>query len=169
MRSPFPALEGGHIYAGAALKLGRDGLMRFIGLLAVLAASVGACAGPLERMDVSEGWRFKPDPEEVGERLGYQRPDFDDSKWAVLRAGAAWEEQGFPDYDGLAWYRRKIRIPKGFERPILLFEAVDDDYKVYVNGKLACDFHRGESTWDRPSGVDISPFVKPGELSLIHI
>ena len=53
-------------------------------------------------------WRFKTDPKNQGEKLGYPRPDFDDSGWRPITALNFWERQGYRKYDGYGWYRRKL-------------------------------------------------------------
>jgi hypothetical protein len=51
---------------------------------------------------------------------------------------AIWESQGFGDYDGGAWYRKKFTIPKTLagEDLVLLLGKVDDSDRTFINGKL---------------------------------
>ncbi|HIE52044.1 MAG TPA: DUF4838 domain-containing protein, partial [Armatimonadetes bacterium] len=57
------------------------------------------------------GWKFHLDPEDVGVQEGWFREDWDDSDWTNIEAGRPWEDQGYPDYDGFAWYRRQVELP----------------------------------------------------------
>jgi phosphoserine phosphatase RsbU/P len=49
-------------------------------------------------------WRFHPGDDPDG-KLGWAKPDFDDSSWPLLRSNAGWGEQGYRGYTGFAWYR----------------------------------------------------------------
>ncbi|HIE51502.1 MAG TPA: hypothetical protein EYP85_07055, partial [Armatimonadetes bacterium] len=59
-----------------------------------------------------------------------------------------WEDQGYPDYDGFAWYRRQVELPTAPpDEPVHLdFEGVDGRAWVYWNGELVGQ-HEG---WDEP-------------------
>jgi len=54
--------------------------------------------------------------------------------WRDIRTGDGWERQGLP-YDGCAWYRKKIRIPDGWDKPVLRIGAADEQAWVFCNGK----------------------------------
>ena len=77
-------------------------------LFFMLASLAGAQPGTI---DLARGWRFAPDPEKRGFEAGWAAPEFDDSAWAAIDAGARWEDQGFRDLDGAAWYRRRVAVP----------------------------------------------------------
>jgi sialate O-acetylesterase len=49
-----------------------------------------------------------------------------------------WETQGFDDYDGGAWYRKKFTLPKALvgEDLVLILGKIDDSDKTFINGKL---------------------------------
>jgi len=73
-------------------------------------------------------WRFKLDPEDQGEQKGYAKSDCDHSEWDWLYAPTkwGWERQGYTGdnapgfgsqtkpYNGVAWYRKKVFIPKSW-------------------------------------------------------
>ena len=59
--------------------------------------------------DLHEGWRFRADPESVGEARGWADADFDDSAWAPIEVGWRWEDQGYAELDGHAWYRIRVK------------------------------------------------------------
>lgn len=81
--------------------------------------------------------------------------------WIELPVPSYWENQGFPDHDGAAWYRKKFIMPKQFaaEDMVLLLGKIDDSDKTYLNGKLV------GSTIDRHDQLRIY-FIKPGDFKV---
>lgn len=57
--------------------------------------------------------------------------------WTQVTVPSPWESQGFRDYDGGAWYRKKFNIPKELagEDIVLILGKIDDSDKTFVNGK----------------------------------
>ncbi|NVM56078.1 MAG: glycoside hydrolase family 2, partial [Candidatus Helarchaeota archaeon] len=53
-------------------------------------------------------WKAKPDNEDIGEEEGYYEIDFDDSDWIPIKVPGHWQEEGFPDHQGILWYRYKF-------------------------------------------------------------
>ncbi|MGZ3670733.1 MAG: MGH1-like glycoside hydrolase domain-containing protein [Bdellovibrionota bacterium] len=110
-------------------------------------------------------WRFHLDPEKTGEKIGWKRPDFDDSGWPTIKATATWQEQGNPGYQGDAWYRSCVRIPAAWSDSKLLLQTtgIYNEYDLYVNGTFVKHF--GDATqsvaWD-PTEPDITPYLKYG-------
>ncbi|MBP1691710.1 MAG: hypothetical protein H6Q32_1062, partial [Bacteroidetes bacterium] len=51
-------------------------------------------------LDLRGRWKF-----EVGDDPRWAEPSFSDKDWASLVVPSQWETQGFPGYDGYAWYR----------------------------------------------------------------
>src|SRR5262249_51227216 len=89
---------------------------------------------------VGQPWRFKPDPNEEGLKLGWHRPDFKpDESWKPIRIDLHWEKQGYPLLDGWAWYRLEIPLPAEWtgKDVYVTFEGVDDEYELFVNGQKA--------------------------------
>jgi hypothetical protein len=78
-------------------------------------------------------WKFKP-----GDSPDWKNVNYNDRDWADLIVPGYWENQGFPDYDGLAWYRKKVFVPKKYKNDdlILVMGKIDDIDEVYINGKL---------------------------------
>jgi hypothetical protein len=115
--------------------------------IACLAASAGAGQAPsradapliltgLGRATVPlDGpWQFHP-----GDDLGWASPQFDDSGWASIQAGETWEEQGYRNLTGFAWYRRHIVLASGPPTGLnlaLYLHSVDSACEVYWNGRL---------------------------------
>jgi hypothetical protein len=88
--------------------------------------------------------------------------------WVEVPVPSYWENQGFHDHDGPAWYRKKFTIPKAFagEDLVLLLGKIDDSDKAYVNGKLV------GSTIDEYDKLRIY-FLKPGDFkvgdNILHV
>jgi sialate O-acetylesterase len=57
--------------------------------------------------------------------------------WSPITVPSPWESQGYNDYDGAAWYRKKFTIPKTMagEDLVLLLGKVDDTDRTFLNGK----------------------------------
>ena len=67
----------------------------------------------------------------------YRMPDYDDSQWDVIMAPGIWENQGYKDYNGSAWYRKEFEYNGQFDDEFLVFLAgkIDDVDQVFINGK----------------------------------
>ena len=92
-------------------------------------------------------WRFSLDPQQKGADERWFAPDYDDSDWRRIEIRKTWESQGY-DYDGFAWYRVRFDLPVAQLKrpPSFLFEAVDGEAWVYLNGRHLVH-HKG---WDEP-------------------
>ncbi len=62
--------------------------------------------------------------------------DYDDNQWLPLKEPGEWEEQGFPDLDGIAWLRKTIILNEiDTALPALIELAkIDDRDETLVNG-----------------------------------
>ena len=61
------------------------------------------------------------------------------------------------------WYRRTFKVPAGWSRTLLHFDAVDWDCTVWLNGKLIGN-HKGGYT---EFSFDITPYLSKGEQTLV--
>ena len=50
----------------------------------------------------------------------------------------AWEDQGYPGYDGYGWYRKHFKTTHSIDGKFLLLKmgTIDDADEVYVNGRF---------------------------------
>ena len=88
----------------------------------------------LKRLVNLEGnWKFS-----IGDDLARAAIDYDDSDWENVFAPKSWEQNGFYDYDGYAWYRKTFQVRLPFDNKYLYFYMgqIDDVDEVYLNGKL---------------------------------
>ncbi|MHA1321375.1 MAG: glycoside hydrolase family 2 protein [Candidatus Helarchaeota archaeon] len=56
-------------------------------------------------MSLNGTWKAKPDNENIGETEGYYEIDYDDSSWTPIKVPGHWQDEGFPDHQGIMWYR----------------------------------------------------------------
>lgn len=78
-------------------------------------------------------WKFK-----TGDSMKWKDNDFSDKSWDSVSVPAKWEIEGYQNYDGFAWYRKKFYISKNLKREklVLLLGKIDDIDQCYVNGKM---------------------------------
>jgi sialate O-acetylesterase len=85
------------------------------------------------------------------------KPAYDDAGWKQISVLKDWEEQGYPDIDGIAAYRVHINLAPEFagKEAVLHLPAIDDFDSTYINGQ----FLGGLQQWDQlrvytiPAGV----------------
>ena len=130
---------------------------------------------PVGSVDIpAEGWRLKFDPKDAGHKakVPWFAPEADDSDWSVANVKAHWETQGFPDYDGVAWYRVRFAAP---EKPVdgkvfeLCFGAVDEDAWVWLNGKYVGQRVKGEAAWSTPFRFDVGREIAWGAENVLAV
>ena len=119
-----------------------------------------------------QGWRFKTDPEEVGEKQGWYRADFDDSGWRTdVYIRTSWQNYFKGVYHGAAWYRRVFRSPTAgaWDKAYLHFEGVDEEAWVWLNGQFVGKHAEGPDGWNEPFLVDVTEALKSGEINQLTV
>jgi sialate O-acetylesterase len=78
-------------------------------------------------------WKFM-----LGDDMKWADPRFRDSAWDEIRVPSTWEDQGYPGYDGYAWYRKHFTLEDdlGGRHLYLRVGYIDDVCEVYLNGHL---------------------------------
>ncbi len=116
------------------------------------------------------GWKFRTDPERVGEDGKWFAADFDDAAWDDIEIEAAWQSFGH-DFTGWSWYRRTIDLPALDKagRVEMLFEGVDESAWLWVNGQYIGVHDIGPSGWDKPVRLDVTDALKWGEANQITV
>ncbi len=101
-------------------------------------------------LDLTQGWKFMN-----RDSLIFARPDYDDSRWQDIAVDKTWNKQGYPKYEGFAWYRLKVRIPSSLRSGAVLADSIvfhlgkiDDFDDVFLNGELI-----GENLRTVPAGA----------------
>lgn len=129
---------------------------------------------PKDAILLPEYWKGCPDLENQGEKLGFQKEDFDCSKWKSVSAWNALRSQNYQDYKYM-WYRVKITLPPedSAERAYLCLGAVDEDCKIWINGKIAggflSNFKADPDSWKRPFRIEITDWIRYGSPNHICV
>lgn len=97
------------------------------------ALFISAAPAFCQVINLKGSWKFH-----VGDNNMWASPQFDDSRWESIYAPAAWEDEGFNNYDGFAWYRKKFDGSKLNKETsyYLNLGYIDDCDEVYLNGIL---------------------------------
>ena len=84
-------------------------------------------------VDLEGKWKFN-----IGDDAEWARYDFNDKDWGEIHVPSAWENEGYNNYNGYAWYRTKFKFPKDIDNGSLyiILGYIDDVDEVYLNGKL---------------------------------
>ena len=148
-------------------KLGMFFLFAFLSFSSFLQAAPASSAVPAETIILGDSaatlpgpWQFAPgdSPWQNGVPV-WAQPGFDDAQWATMdltpKAGSVdlingtsgfvpgWTARGYPNLDGNAWYRLRLRVTdEQNSQPLALKmpSDVDDAYQVYVNGQYLGQF-----------------------------
>lgn len=105
-------------------------------------------------------WKFSPgdSPWQNGSPI-WAQPGFDDARWVIWdlapKAGSidpayetpgfvpGWTARGYPNLQGYAWYRLRVRVTDpGQSLWLKMPNDVDDAYQVYANGQYVGQFGR---------------------------
>lgn len=111
----------------------------------IIDGDLGIYKSPKSRMlvDLQGMWQFH--------KTWSDKPVPQGNDWEKILVPSPWEHQGFPKYDGNAWYRRNFTVSESVlqkgEDLILLVGKVDDFDRTYINGKLI-----GNTNDGRPYG-----------------
>lgn len=83
-------------------------------------------------LNLSGLWKFQ-----TGNNKEWKTPEFNDQDWKKITVPSVWENEGYEDYDGYAWYRFDFTLPQNFMTGDLYISLgkIDDEDDVYLNGK----------------------------------
>jgi len=97
----------------------------------ILAFIVSSSTFAAERkVNLRGTWKFS-----LGDNMNFAKPNYDDSKWEDMYVPAPWQEEGFREYRGFAWYRFKFEITFKADEPLFIeLGRIDDVDEVYING-----------------------------------
>ena len=130
-------------------------------------------------IEIGPAWRFCAHRAGDVPPAGWALPGFDDGGWTTVYSD---HERGRHAHgvnsDGYGLYRTAFAIPDGFfgqEYAYLLFEAVDGECAVYVNGQQVCQ-HTMETTglnkkeiWQRSFTADVKHLANSDEPNVVAI
>ncbi|EHQ30643.1 putative Ig domain-containing protein [Mucilaginibacter paludis] len=79
----------------------------------------------------------------TGDQPEWKNRVFNDHDWKIIKTGEVWQNQGFPDYHGYAWYRIHVRIPSSLKKQAVWGDSlriylahVNDADETYLNGEI---------------------------------
>lgn len=77
------------------------------------------------------------DPGNKGQQLGWHQADFDDSAWPQTQLPATLETFLGTDFDGAAWFRKRVTLPESWvgKELIVSLGGIDDFDVTYFNGR----------------------------------
>jgi beta-galactosidase/beta-glucuronidase len=76
-------------------------------LVFTLLLTVQASCQERERRTNLQGyWKFI-----LGDSKKFAKPEYDDSDWEKIYVPESWQDEGFRNYNGYAWYRKTVEIP----------------------------------------------------------
>ncbi|MDY7109747.1 MAG: glycoside hydrolase family 2 TIM barrel-domain containing protein [Planctomycetota bacterium] len=121
-------------------------------------------AGNANIIDLGGSWRLRADPADQGLAERWFAPPEEDG-WREdgepIEIPCAWQQVLGPDYHGIAWLQRAVRLPRRWRRRRadhrlwLRFEAVATDCRAWVNG-VEVGRHVGDSV---PFQFDVSEAI----------
>jgi beta-galactosidase/beta-glucuronidase len=100
----------------------------------IVRGEVGIYANPDEvpvEINLQGKWKFK-----IGDELERSKASYNDKSWGEVFAPAKWEDQGYRDYDGYAWYRKTFYYKGNLDdsKLVLMLGRIDDLDEVFLNG-----------------------------------
>ncbi len=133
--------------------------------------SIGA-----ELFDVS--WKIAFDPEKCGDKEGYYLPNAQKGEWSLISVGSFYNSQEpnltyrikhGSDYMGTVWYKCKFSADAE-DNFTLIFGAVDESCKIYLNGKLLLDrpypYKGNQNSWREMFSLELAKHLLKGENEL---
>lgn len=86
-------------------------------------------------VELSGRWKFRPDPQELGEKEGWYNPELSDDDWEEMEVPSNFvDNPQLQNFYKPVWFRRRFKRPKA-EEVRLLFEGVDYFAEVWLNGE----------------------------------
>ncbi len=125
----------------------------------------------VDSFDIPEtNWKLQLDPGQDGHLENFHRAEFDDSAWSKAQVGY-WEDLGFGNYDGIAWYRIRFTMPEKVDSNAveLLFGGVDDSAWVWLNDTYIGQHDLGKDGSIVPFQLDATREIQWGKENLLVV
>lgn len=122
---------------------------------------------PTLDLDIASGWTFALDPHDQGLTQRWYATGAGHG-WKPIRTGLSWQQQGYPDYHGVAWYRISVELPARLPKALYVeLGQVGGLYRIFVNGH---EVPHSLPHWPRRlSYADIAPYARPGQANDIAL
>ena len=132
-----------------------------IALLIILCSSANA-ENLRKLVSLSGYWKFS-----IGDDLSWANPAFNDSDWDQISAPSPWENEGYKDYNGYAWYRKSFHLNNVRDNSTiyLLLGRIDDADEVYLNGKLIGKSGKFPPNYESAYSVSRKYIISPEDLN----
>lgn len=117
-------------------------------------------------------WGSYLETQDAGQKKGapvWAEPEQDDSSWDTMQVPDYWENGGYPDFDGVMWFRKEIDLTLDWVgRPLELGVCtVNDMDRTYFNGVEVGRFEK-TAGWTAPRLYEVpSDLVKPGRNVIV--
>lgn len=107
--------------------------MKFVKIIFLLVFPLMGISQKTRVIDLQGDWKFT-----IGDREEYLENEYDDSGWEEIKVPSAWENEGFSNYNGYAWYRFTFdgEDLQGFTNLIINLGYIDDVHEAYLNETL---------------------------------
>lgn len=138
-------------------------MKRLLECCIVLSLLLASCANAAQTLSLNGAWDFRMDPKDVGvAEKWYSGSTTYDMKMAVpgcWNANGAGEESDnlFHKFEGPAWYRRSVTLPKDWKSRIIWLEfgGIHRYADVWINGQFAGK----HIAYVSPFKLDVSKFI----------
>ena len=133
----------------------------------------------LRAISLAGSWRFRTDPDRLGDlapadlvasandECAFHLLSYDDSDWQTIPVPGNWQQFGYEEYNGVAWYRTHFARPdypaNGVAR--LRFAGVDYNADVWLNG-LYLGSHEG---YFAPFTFDCTRWLRDDNLLVVRV
>jgi len=107
-------------------------------LLVIVCNSEDIFANNLKEIVNLKGtWKFS-----IGDDPDWKNPNYNDKDWDEVYVPRSWEENGYNDYNGFAWYRTEFELLDDITEEIVYLSLgyIDDADEVYINGHFIGGF-----------------------------
>lgn len=149
-------------------------------LLALLLAITVSAAAQVDHVDLSTA-KFQR-----GDDLSWSLPSYIDNDWKNIRCDNTWENQGYADYNGFAWYRFHFMLSTSLKNASfwkdslrIFLSKIDDADEIYLNGVLIAkngsfpsDQGGYETVWNKIREIHLptnSPYLLWDQQNLISV
>lgn len=104
-----------------------------ISVLSLIFTTESVAKKDKKLLSLTGTWKFA-----IGDDMSRAEAGFDDSAWEDIYVPSSWEDEGYPGYDGYAWYRKTFDYTERMndEDLTLVLGFIDDVDEVYLNGVL---------------------------------
>lgn len=110
-------------------------------------------------------WDIVYNPQNNADKI-FPSPNYDDTGWTEIAMPNVLKDFGIGDYEGMAWFRKKISFPESFKGKDLTINLGHPEmtYSLYFNGREICkNVWYGNATHSYTIPVDL---VQPGENTI---